>query len=127
MSDVPVMRSFAEPRLGAEPASFAPPIPNHKFGMWLFLTSEVMFFTGLLGTYLVLRLSDPDGFAREAQHLHWQPAALNTIVLIFSSLTMALCIHWAQHNDAAKTRLFLAITILCGFIFMGVKTYEYSE
>src|SRR5205085_5971934 len=92
--------------------TMVPPVSDHKFGMWLFLTSEVMFFTGLLGTYLVLRLSDPDGFAREAQHLHWQPAALNTIVLIFSSLTMALCIHWAQHNDAAKTRLFLSITIL---------------
>lgn len=105
----------------------APPVPIHKFGMWLFLTSEVMFFTGLLGSYLVLRLSDPTGFSAQAKaHLHWEPAALNTMVLIFSSLTMALSIHWAQAGNASKTKLFLLITILCGVAFMGIKAYEYA-
>ncbi|GMU24209.1 MAG: cytochrome c oxidase subunit III [Phycisphaerae bacterium] len=104
----------------------APPVQNYKFGMWLFLTSEVMFFTGLLGSYLVYRLSDSAGFTEQAKLLHWQPAALNTMVLIFSSLTMALSIHWAQVGDRAKTKLFLTITILCGFAFMGIKAYEYA-
>lgn len=105
----------------------APVVPNHKFGMWLFLTSEVMFFTGLLGSYLVLRLSDPAGFADQARaYLHWEPAAANTMVLIFSSLTMALSIHWAQAGNPGKTKLFLAITILCGLVFMGIKAYEYA-
>ncbi len=101
-------------------------LPNHKFGMWLFLSSEVMFFTGLLGTYLVLRLSDPAGFSEQAHHLDWRPAAANTIILIFSSLTMALCIHWAQVGDAARTKLYLAITILCAFGFLVIKYFEYS-
>jgi cytochrome c oxidase subunit 3 len=108
-------------------AGYAPPIPNHKFGMWLFLSSEVMFFTGLLGTYLVLRLSDPVGFSHEASHLHWEYAFANTLILIFSSLTMALCIHWARVGESAKTKLFLIITILCGFAFMCIKTVEYSD
>jgi cytochrome c oxidase subunit III len=105
----------------------APGVSNHKFGMWLFLASEVMFFTGLLGSYLVLRLSDPVGFSLQAQtYLHWEPAAVNTLVLILSSLTMALAIHWAQHGDAGKTQRFLAITILCGLIFLAIKAYEYG-
>src|SRR5687768_15211852 len=85
-------------------ALLEPAIPNHKFGMWLFLSSEVMFFTGLLGSYLVLRLSDPMGFSDQAaHHLDWRPASLNTMVLIFSSLTMALSIHSAQVGDSGKT------------------------
>ena len=99
----------------------------HKFGMWLFLASEVMFFTGLLGSYLVLRLSDPIGFSLQAQtYLHWEPAAINTLVLILSSLTMALAIHWSQHGDTGRTQRFLAITILCGLVFLAIKAYEYS-
>ncbi len=128
MSDMAVMeQELTESPGNRMPAeSYVPPVPDHKFGMWLFLASEVMFFTGLLGTYLVLRLSDPAGFDREAANLHWEPAAMNTLVLIFSSLTMALSIHWAQVGDAGKTKLFLIITILCGFAFMGIKAYEYA-
>lgn len=106
----------------------APSISVHKFGMWVFLASEVMFFTGLLGSYLVLRLSNPAEFsAQAAAHLHWEPAALNTVVLIFSSLTMALTIHWAQLGNTGKTRLFLLLTILCGVAFMVIKAYEYGQ
>jgi len=104
-----------------------PAVSNYKFGMWLFLASEVMFFTGLLGSYLVLRLSDPQGFSTQAEHLDWRPAALNTMVLIFSSLTMALSIHWAQSGDAGKTKLYLVLTILCAFGFMAIKAYEYNH
>jgi len=103
-----------------------PAVNNYKFGMWLFLASEVMFFTGLLGSYLVLRLSDPEGFTEQAHHLDWRWAALNTMVLIFSSLTMALSIHWAQVGDAGKTKLYLVLTILCAFGFMVIKAIEYN-
>jgi len=129
MSEAAVQARIATPPAHAGEESFAPApvVPNHKFGMWLFLTSEVMFFTGLLGSYLVLRLSDPAGFSKQAAaHLHWEPAAVNTMVLIFSSLTMALSIHWAQAGDKAKTRLFLLLTILCGAAFMVIKAFEYG-
>jgi heme/copper-type cytochrome/quinol oxidase subunit 3 len=102
------------------------PVSNYKFGMWLFLTSEVMFFSGIIGAYLVLRLSDPAGFSEQAHHLNWVPAAINTIVLISSSLTMALAIHWAQEGRVASVKLNLLITILCGLIFMGIKAIEYN-
>jgi heme/copper-type cytochrome/quinol oxidase subunit 3 len=129
MSNSAVMEhELAEPVTNrAQPASLTPDVADHKFGMWLFLASEVMFFTGLLGSYLVLRLSDPTGFDREAGHLNWRWAALNTVVLIFSSLTMALSIHWAQLGDSGKTKLFLVLTILCGFGFMVIKGIEYSD
>jgi cytochrome c oxidase subunit III len=109
-----------------QPMTVVPAVPNHKFGMWLFLASEVMFFSGLLGSYLVLRLSDPAGFAAQAALLDWRPAALNTMVLIFSSLTMALSIHYAREGDRGKVKLYLAITILCGILFMVIKGFEYS-
>ncbi len=101
------------------------PVDNYKFGMWLFLTSEVMFFSGIIGAYLVLRLSDPVGFTEQAKQLKWVPAAINTVVLISSSLTMALAIHWAREGKLANVKLNLLITILCGFAFMGIKAYEY--
>ncbi len=110
---------------GSDALAIAPGIPNHKFGMWLFLTSEVMFFTGLLGTYLVLRLSDPAGFSEQAHHLSWRLAGLNTLVLIFSSLTMALAIHWSLEGNRGKTQLFLLITIACALGFMVIKGIEY--
>lgn len=109
-----------------ETATASVSVNNYKFGMWLFLASEVMFFTGLLGSYLVLRLSDPHGFSEQAHHLNWRWAALNTMVLIFSSLTMALSIHWAGLGDAAKARLFVIITMLCACGFMVIKFIEYS-
>lgn len=119
---------YAASKLETDPHSATLSINNHKFGMWLFLASEVMFFTGLLGTYLVLRLSDPAGFSAEAAaHLHWEPAALNTMVLIFSSLTMALSIHWAAAGEAGKTKLYLALTMLCAVGFMLIKAYEYNQ
>jgi cytochrome c oxidase subunit 3 len=59
--------------------------------------------------------------------LDWRLGALNTTVLIFSSLTMALSIYYAQKNDKAKVLLNLYITLACAFIFLGVKWIEYHH
>jgi len=97
-----------------------------KFGMWLFLASEVMFFTGLLGSYIVLRFSQPEVFHEEAQHLNWMLAALNTVVLISSSFTMARAVTAAQDGDAAKTASNLRTTLLLGLAFLVIKGIEYA-
>ena len=100
-------------------------IPSAKLGMWLFLASEVMFFTGLLGAYIVLRAGLPT-WPHPGEELKIGLAALNTFILLSSSMTMALGVAAVHHADRAKLQLFLMLTILLGAAFLGVKGYEYS-
>ena len=100
-------------------------IPSAKLGMWLFLASEVMFFTGLLGAYIVLRAGLPT-WPHPGEELKIQLAALNTFILLSSSMTMALSVAAVHHADRAKAQLFLVLTILLGTAFLSVKGYEYS-
>lgn len=97
-----------------------------KLGMWLFLASEVMFFTGFIGSYTVLRMASP-GIMKEGQDLlNWKIAAVNTAALITSSLTMALAVAAAHRGNAARLKLFLGLTILLGLTFLGIKYIEYT-
>ncbi len=100
-------------------------IPSPKLGMWLFLASEVMFFTGLLGAYIVLRAGLPT-WPHPGEELKIPLAALNTFILLSSSMTMALSVAAVHHADRAKAQLFLMLTIGLGTAFLGVKGYEYS-
>ena len=100
-------------------------IPSGKLGMWLFLASEVMFFTGLLGASIVLRAGSPN-WPHPGEELIIPLAALNTFILLSSSMTMALSVAATHHGDVKKVRLFLGLTILLGTAFLGVKGYEYS-
>lgn len=100
-------------------------IPSSKLGMWLFLTSEVMMFTGLIGALIVLRAGLP-GWPHPGEELSIPLAAFNTFVLLSSSMTMALSVAAVHHRETARLRLFLLLTIGMGLIFLGVKGYEYS-
>ncbi len=99
-------------------------IPSAKLGMWLFLASEVMFFAGLLGAYVVLRAGT--AWPHPADELNVPAAALNTFILLSSSMTMALSVAATHNKDLSKLRLFLLATILLGIAFLCVKGYEYS-
>lgn len=107
--------------------SHGDPTPPGKIGIWLFLASEIMFFIAILGTYIVLRSGSPELFARQALILSKAWAGLNTVVLIFSSLTMALAVDASQKGDAKKAVKFLALTLACAFGFMGIKAKEYYD
>ena len=100
-------------------------IDSPKLAMWLFLASEVMFFAGLLGAYIVLRAGIPD-WPKAGEELHINTAALNTFVLLSSSMTMALSVAATVHADIKKVRLFLLLTIVLGGLFLGIKGWEYS-
>ena len=100
-------------------------IPQGKLGMWLFLASEVMFFTGLLGAYIILR-AGLGSWPKPSEELNVPAAALNTFVLLTSSLTMAFSVAAAHKRDVAKLRLFLVATIVLGLAFLSIKGYEYS-
>ena len=95
-----------------------------KLGMWLFLGSEVMFFTGFIAAYIVLRSSN--AMAEDQSHLDWKLAAVNTLVLICSSLTMALAVGSAQRSDTRGVRLFLGLTLVFGLVFLGIKGVEWG-
>ena len=98
-----------------------------KLGMWLFLCTEILMFGGLFVGYVIYKRMYPDIFLQGATFLDWKLGALNTVVLLISSLTMALSIYYVQKEKPAKSTLFLWLTLLCAFIFMGVKYFEYSH
>src|ERR1700761_3020320 len=82
--------------------SHGDPTPPGKVGIWLFLASEIMFFVAILGSYIILRGGSHDLFADHALALSKPAAATNTVVLIFSSLTMALSVDAAQKKQAKR-------------------------
>lgn len=96
-------------------------------GMWAFLITEVMFFGGLFLGYTVYRASYPEAFAEGSHHLDITLGALNTAILICSSLTMALAVYWGQKGEAKKIVTFLVLTLFLGAAFLGIKAVEYSH
>jgi cytochrome c oxidase subunit 3 len=96
-------------------------------GMWVFLVTEVMFFGGLFTAYAVYRSTYPAAFDEASHHLDYRIGALNTAVLIGSSMTMALAVHSAQVGRQRRIIAFLLATILLGLTFLGVKVVEYHD
>lgn len=102
------------------------PIPNGKTFMWLFLSTEIMFFAGLIGTYIVLRFGAPVWPRTHDVHLSEPIGALNTFVLICSSLTVVLALESAKRNLASAAKGWILLTLVLGSTFLGIKAYEYS-
>jgi cytochrome c oxidase subunit 3 len=97
-------------------------------GMWVFLIQEVMFFGGLFVAYLVYRNRYFDGFGLASKlALRTTLGAVNTVVLIGSSLTMAMAVNSAQRGLRDKLMKYIVATMVLGSIFLGVKVIEYSE
>jgi len=107
--------------------SHGDPTPPGKVAIWLFLASEIMFFIGLLATYIIFRSGSPRIFADHAAGLNKVAAGTNTLVLIFSSLTMALAVDAAQKGLRWRAVICLAITLACATAFMGIKYIEYKD
>jgi cytochrome c oxidase subunit III len=96
-------------------------------GMWLFLVTEILFFGGLFAAYTIYRLMYPRAFAEASHELDVVLGGVNTAVLIGSSLTMAMAVWAAQLGKRGKQLLFLALTIVLGVTFLGIKAVEYSH
>lgn len=97
------------------------------FGMWLFLATEVLIFAGLFTAYAAYRYLYPESFIEGSRAMHTYLGALNTVVLITSSLTVALAHHYASAGRNNLVFWLLIFSIACGFIFMGIKAVEYHE
>jgi cytochrome c oxidase subunit III len=113
--------------------------PSHQFdtieqqheaatlGMWAFLITEVMFFGGLFLLYTVYRFRFPEAFGEASSHLDVTLGAINTAILIGSSLTMALAVRSAQLGRRKAIAGFLVATIVLGGAFLGIKAVEYAH
>ncbi len=96
-------------------------------GMWVFLCTEILFFGGLFTTYVVYRTRFHGVFAQASHHLNVFLGGTNTLVLICSSLTMALAI-WSSHINKRKMIVFfLILTMILGSTFLVIKYFEYKE
>lgn len=98
-----------------------------SIGMWMFLVQEIMFFGGLFTAYLVFRSKYPMAFAAGSNHLDAFWGGLNTLVLIVSSLTMALTVYYAQKGNRNMQVILIVLTMFFGAVFLGVKAIEYSD
>ena len=102
------------------------PIPNGKTCVWLFLSTEIMFFAGLIGTYIVLRFGAVAWPRPHDVHLSEPIGAFNTFVLICSSVTVVLALEAAKKSRAGEAKGWILLTFLLGCVFLGVKMYEYN-
>jgi len=98
-----------------------------SIGMWMFLVQEIMFFGGLFTAYLVFRSRFPLAFAEASNHLNAFWGGLNTLVLIVSSLTMALAVYFAQKGNRNMQVIMIILTMIFGATFLGVKVIEYTD
>jgi cytochrome c oxidase subunit 3 len=96
-------------------------------GMWFFLTTEILFFGGVLCAYWIYRLMYPEAWAIGASQQNTLFGGINTIVLIISSLTMALAVREAQLGRRKGQVAMLIATLLFGSTFLAIKFYEYHE
>jgi cytochrome c oxidase subunit 3 len=98
-----------------------------SLGMWLFLSTEVLFFGGLFAAYMLYRVWYPTTFGDASRTLDITLGTVNTLVLITSSLTMALGVHAAATGERKKLMGFLVLTMLLGLVFLGIKGVEYYQ
>ncbi len=117
----------------------APPQLRHHFvdmaaqkeasalGMWIFLVTEVLFFGGMFTAYVIYRAQYTRAFEGASNLLDLKLGAFNTVVLILSSLTMALAVWAARQGRRNIIIAFLLSTMLLGGVFLGVKAVEYKQ
>jgi cytochrome c oxidase subunit III len=98
-----------------------------SLGMWIFLVTEVMFFGGIMLAYTINRHTYFHAFAMGSNTLSLPLGGFNTVVLLASSFTMAMGVWSAQTGRKRLIPMFLALTILLGFVFFGVKYIEYAQ
>lgn len=108
------------------PADHVESFERARFGMWLFLASEIMFFAGFIGAYIVLRMANPHLAEAAQKEMAWPLAAFNTAVLIISSLTMVLAVHHISKGNRGKCEDMIFITAVLGTLFLVVKGFEYA-
>jgi len=122
----PLLTIKAHPKLQPHFHSMEQQLEASTLGMWVFLVTEIMFFGGLFMAYLVYRNMYPHAWVEASAELNWKLGGLNTLVLIGSSLTMALAVRAAMLGQKKGQLINLTLTILLGCVFLVVKFFEYK-
>lgn len=99
---------------------------SSHLGMWTFLLTELLLFGGFFTGYIVYRYLYPAAFAAGSHHLDVKLGAINTAVLLGSSLTMALAVRCGQLGDKKGISRNLYLTLFLGLVFLGIKAVEYK-
>lgn len=98
-----------------------------KLGMWLFIFTELLLFGGLFLVYSIFRAEYPLAFHESSLELSVTIGAINTIVLLFSSMTIAMALTAIQKNDQKRALIFIGITLFCAAIFLVNKYFEWGH
>jgi heme/copper-type cytochrome/quinol oxidase subunit 3 len=113
---------MSESTMLVDPTNTATGLDNRKLGMWLFLVTEVMLFTGLIAAMLQMKLRSP---ATANDVLNIPVTGVNTFILIISSTTVVLALQAIMNGEQRKARLFLLATLALGATFLSVQVVEY--
>jgi cytochrome c oxidase subunit III len=97
-----------------------------KLGMWLFIFTELLLFGGLFLVYSIFRMQYPVAFRESSLELSVTIGAINTVVLLFSSMTVAMSMTAIQKNDMKRSLILIGITLFCAAIFLVNKYFEWS-
>lgn len=97
------------------------------FGMWVFLVTEVMFFGGLFAAYAIYRYQYPAAFEEGSHHMNLWLGTINTAVLLTSSFTVVLAVHYAKLGNNRVVNRCLWGTVALAFGFLAIKSVEYTE
>lgn len=100
---------------------------SSKLGLWLFLVTEILLFGGLFVVYIMFRGLYPEAFHEGSRHLNKILGSINTVVLICSSVTMAMAVDRTRQNDSNKANQYLMVTLFFAACFMIIKYVEYSH
>jgi cytochrome c oxidase subunit 3 len=98
-----------------------------RLGMWVFLASEILFFSGLFALYAAYRTEHPGGFAVGVENNTVVHGSINTVVLLTSSYTVALAVHELRRGRARRAAALVGATLALGTCFLGIKAAEYAE
>lgn len=104
---------------------FAHQAETVQLGMWLFLATEVMFFGALFLTLNIYRYMYTEAFVKASEKLNWQLGGTNTLVLLASSFTMVMAVHYARRGERRKLTACLLLTATLGTAFLIIKGIEY--
>jgi len=98
-----------------------------RLGMWLFLATEVLLFTALFAAYGVYRYLYSTAFSEASRHIETWIGVTNTVVLVTSSFTVAIGLHFATRGKGRLTALFFGLSVLLALVFLGFKAVEYTH